>query len=179
MLRALIRKIPVVHRPAPFLRHLLQDCLRIVEKPAVFIVRQDPFQDELLRFLKSAVQIQRGNQRFQRVRNHSIRISSAASLHSAAHTNKAAEIDRSGNIRKCHFTDQRHAHSGEISLHTVRIFAVQKVRTEHLKDRIAQKFQPLVAVFFPKLRMFVDKGAVSQGAQKKLPVPKMITDLFF
>ena len=54
---------------------------------------------------------------------------------------------------------------------------IQKLRRHKAEDRVAQKFQALIALGLAVLLIGI--GAVSQRGFQQVPVPEMISDFFF
>ena len=103
----------------------------------------DEGQDEIARGLHAAVQIQRGNDRLERIGDNARAAASAAKVLAVAKAQILTQLNFLCELEQCILANEAGAHTGQLALGAARLVE-QIVRYNDGQYAVAQKFQPLV-----------------------------------
>ena len=112
------------------LYHFLQNCLAVIEQLLVFNIRQNEAVDKSFCRLKTAVQIDRTDHGFQRIRKNRLASSSAGQVLPLAQIQILSKVNLPGAQRKRRLTDDARAQLCQIALREICMLLIEEL-TRH------------------------------------------------
>ena len=149
--------------------------LALVLLPQIRLLQQF-LQNEAPWLLQTAgIQIHGGDQRLHHVRQDGGAFPPPGALLAFAQTHITTQIQTLRDAVEAGLAHQLGAKPGHPPLRDRRLLPIEKVRRHMAQDRVAQEFQPLIALaaIVPPL---VGVGTVGQGRLQQTPVPEAISD---
>jgi len=174
-------------RQAAGLREFLQRALVVPEfllqLPAFAAVirgfhRGHATADEFARRMHAAIQVDRRNQRLQRVHQQRLLVPAAAHLLAAAKLQILAQAQPEGHLVQPGGADQVCPQLRQPAFGRVRMFLQQILADQKAQHRVAQEFQLLVVTLRRRAgggRLLVYVRTVRQGAAEQVPVGEPVT----
>ena len=180
MIRAGLPGKPVLERLLlVFLHDLLQHGLVVLERAArdcnVHLVRDKP-QHECARRLDAAVQIDRAEQRFGRIRQDRRPLAPAAGLLAVAQPDLLRDAEFPRDLAQRALAHDRRAQLGQVALGQLGIVRKQVIRRDKAQYGIAKELQPLIVVQVA-CAMLVGIGRVGHRGLVQRLVLKLIVDV--
>ena len=165
------------HLPALPLHQLLEGGLVVPAHRHHVPPVQDEALDELPGRADAPVQIDGRDDGLHRVGLDGGPLPAAAGVLAPAQLQAAPQPQLTGHQHQAALAHQGRPGAGQVPLGQVGLGAEQKVRRHHAQHRVAQKFQPLVALQ-PLAPVLVGVGAVGQRPLQQRPVREGVTQFF-
>src|SRR6266705_224829 len=134
-------------------------------------------ENKSFRFLQSTIEINRADQRFERVRQGRYPRASTARFLAPTHQQELSEIERGGMGFQCVTRDQARAQFRQLSLRLIAEMPKKIFRHHELQDRVAQKFQALI-IKMTLLGLMAEARMGQRLGQQKW-IAEFVTDSFF
>src|SRR5687767_3195258 len=180
MIRPYLGHHVVVGQREPLrLRDFLQGRFVVLEEQILFVDRLDVLSergfDHLARRIDSAVEIDRGDHRFEEIREQRVLPASARLLFADAEEDDLPHPVMRGLLRQARRADQIRLHLREGSFVERRKMAEEQIADDEAEHRIAEEFEGFVVADLEILRL-VRVGLVGQRAPQQIAARECVPD---